>query len=142
MIYNDKHYILRCLIHAANIRHKINALSNRKSHQTGVFRSIFSALHTKSLPNRPFEQIWCEVPSFSGVIGGVARPPTPANPSQAMVMENFLLRVVPRPNPSELINALSNRKSPNNSLSPIWDYVDQFLEKKNMEGYESERNKI
>ncbi|AEX49674.1 hypothetical protein CDBH8_2159 [Corynebacterium diphtheriae BH8] len=32
--------------------------------------------------------------------------------------------------------------SPNNSLLPIWDYVDQLLEKKNMEGYESERNKI
>ncbi|CAB1044487.1 hypothetical protein FRC0549_01773 [Corynebacterium diphtheriae] len=27
------------------------------------------------------------------------RPPTPANPSQAMVVKNVLLRVVPRPNP-------------------------------------------
>ncbi|MBG9256161.1 hypothetical protein [Corynebacterium diphtheriae] len=26
------HYILRCLIHAANIRHTINALYNRKGH--------------------------------------------------------------------------------------------------------------
>ncbi|EGT5576413.1 hypothetical protein BOR83_12330, partial [Corynebacterium striatum] len=29
---NLDHYILRCLIHAANIRHRINALQNRKSH--------------------------------------------------------------------------------------------------------------
>ncbi|AEX42346.1 hypothetical protein CD31A_1677 [Corynebacterium diphtheriae 31A] len=26
VIYNDDHYILWCLIHAANIRHTINAL--------------------------------------------------------------------------------------------------------------------
>ncbi|CAB0620055.1 transposase [Corynebacterium diphtheriae] len=32
----------------------------------GYFEGFFSALHTKSLPNRPFEQIWCEVPSFRG----------------------------------------------------------------------------
>ncbi|CAB0576312.1 hypothetical protein CIP107580_02122 [Corynebacterium diphtheriae] len=40
LAYFDR-YILRCLIHAANIRHTINALYNRKSHQTGVFRRIF-----------------------------------------------------------------------------------------------------
>ncbi|CAB0531983.1 hypothetical protein CIP107521_00064 [Corynebacterium diphtheriae] len=34
------------------------------------------------------------------------RPPTPANPSQAMVVENVLLHTEPRRNPSELINAL------------------------------------
>ncbi|OSQ06104.1 hypothetical protein B1A61_06050 [Corynebacterium diphtheriae] len=61
----------------------------------GYFEGFFSELHTKSLPNRPFEQIWCEVPSFSGVNGGGA----PTNASQAMVMENVPLRVVPRPNP-------------------------------------------
>ncbi|CAB0714724.1 hypothetical protein FRC0082_02228 [Corynebacterium diphtheriae] len=38
----------------------------------GYFEGFFSALHTKSLPNRPFEQIWCEVRSFSGVNGGSA----------------------------------------------------------------------
>ncbi|CAB0709344.1 hypothetical protein FRC0036_01920 [Corynebacterium diphtheriae] len=36
----------------------------------GYFEGFFSELHTKSLPNRPFEQIWCEMPSFSGVNGG------------------------------------------------------------------------
>ncbi|CAB1024456.1 hypothetical protein FRC0522_02123 [Corynebacterium diphtheriae] len=35
------HNILWCLIHAASIRHTINAFYNRKSHQTGVFRRIF-----------------------------------------------------------------------------------------------------
>ncbi|CAB0932638.1 hypothetical protein FRC0434_02165 [Corynebacterium diphtheriae] len=64
----------------------------------GYFEAFFSKLHTKSLLNRPFDWIWCEVPSFSGVSGGGAhqRPPTPANPSQAMVVKNVLLRVVPR----------------------------------------------
>ncbi|CAB0724199.1 hypothetical protein FRC0088_00898 [Corynebacterium diphtheriae] len=32
----------------------------------GYFGGFFSEIHTKSLPNRPFEQIWCEVPSFRG----------------------------------------------------------------------------
>ncbi|UWE75486.1 transposase [Corynebacterium diphtheriae bv. gravis] len=32
----------------------------------GISKDFFSELHTKSLPNRPFEQIWCEVPSFRG----------------------------------------------------------------------------
>ncbi|RKW93809.1 hypothetical protein D9B38_00810 [Corynebacterium diphtheriae] len=32
----------------------------------GYFEGFFSALHTKSQENRPFEQIWCEVPSFRG----------------------------------------------------------------------------
>ncbi|MGQ4492453.1 transposase [Corynebacterium diphtheriae] len=49
----------------------------------GYFAGFFLALHTKSLSDRPFEQIWCEVPSFSGV----AHPPTPANPSQAMIVK-------------------------------------------------------
>ncbi|MHC9851614.1 transposase [Corynebacterium diphtheriae] len=39
----------------------------------GYFEGFFSELHTKSLPNRLFEQIWCEVPSFSGG-AGVAYP--------------------------------------------------------------------
>ncbi|OMO47449.1 transposase [Corynebacterium diphtheriae] len=32
----------------------------------GYFEGFFSELHTKSLPNRPFDWIWCEVPSFRG----------------------------------------------------------------------------
>ncbi|CAB0715534.1 hypothetical protein FRC0049_02172 [Corynebacterium diphtheriae] len=36
----------------------------------GYFEGFFSELHTKSLPNRPFDWIWCEVPSFRGVSGG------------------------------------------------------------------------
>ncbi|OJH89303.1 transposase [Corynebacterium diphtheriae] len=35
----------------------------------GYFEGFFSELHTKSLPNRPFEQIWCEVPPFRGWTG-------------------------------------------------------------------------
>ncbi|CAB0709905.1 hypothetical protein FRC0077_01966 [Corynebacterium diphtheriae] len=64
----------------------------------GYFAGFFLALHTKSLSDRPFEQIWCEVPSFSGVNGGNL----PANPSQSQPShdcENVPLRVEPRPNP-------------------------------------------
>ncbi|CAB0575659.1 hypothetical protein CIP107534_01944 [Corynebacterium diphtheriae] len=32
----------------------------------GYFEGFFLALHTKSQENRPFGQIWCEVPSFRG----------------------------------------------------------------------------
>ncbi|CAB0523650.1 hypothetical protein CIP100161_01939 [Corynebacterium diphtheriae] len=32
----------------------------------GYFEAFFSELHTKSLLNRPFDWIWCEVPSFRG----------------------------------------------------------------------------
>ncbi|OWN45060.1 transposase [Corynebacterium diphtheriae bv. gravis] len=32
----------------------------------GYFAGFFLELHTKSLPNRPFDWIWCEVPSFRG----------------------------------------------------------------------------
>ncbi|CAB0559975.1 hypothetical protein ACDL62_01745 [Corynebacterium diphtheriae] len=58
----------------------------------GYFEGFFSELHTKSLPNRPFEQIWCEVPSFRGVNGGGA-PTSASHASHART-------------PSELINAL------------------------------------
>ncbi|MHC9675169.1 hypothetical protein ACQX0B_10255, partial [Corynebacterium diphtheriae] len=71
----------------------------------GYFEAFCTELHTKSQENWPFDWIWCEVPSFRGWTG-VARPSTPTNPSQAMGMENGLFRVVPRPNPGELINAL------------------------------------
>ncbi|CAB0523954.1 transposase [Corynebacterium diphtheriae] len=32
----------------------------------GYFEGFCTELHTKSQENRPFEQIWCEVPSFRG----------------------------------------------------------------------------
>ncbi|MHD0155611.1 hypothetical protein ACQX5F_11215, partial [Corynebacterium diphtheriae] len=38
----------------------------------GYFEGFFSELHTKSQENRSFDWIWCEVPPFSGVIGGGA----------------------------------------------------------------------
>ncbi|CAB1045957.1 transposase [Corynebacterium diphtheriae] len=35
----------------------------------GYFEGFCTELHTKSQENRPFEQIWCEVPSFRGGAG-------------------------------------------------------------------------
>ncbi|CAB0914628.1 hypothetical protein FRC0466_01870 [Corynebacterium diphtheriae] len=79
------HYILWCLIHAANIRHTINALQNRKATKRGYFEGFFSTLHTKSLPNRPFDWIWCEVPSFRGERGWRTHqhPPAPISAHRA-----------------------------------------------------------
>ncbi|CAB0777786.1 hypothetical protein FRC0552_01920 [Corynebacterium diphtheriae] len=47
----------------------------------GYFEGFFSKLHTKSLSDRPFEQIWCEELPFSGVNGGGA--PTNAHQRHA-----------------------------------------------------------
>ncbi|CAB0863097.1 hypothetical protein FRC0306_02108 [Corynebacterium diphtheriae] len=75
----------------------------------GYFEGFFTELHTKSLPNRPFEQIWCEVPSFRGGERGWRvhqHPPTPAKPGQAMVVKTSHSAQGHARTPGELINAL------------------------------------
>ncbi|CAB0704245.1 hypothetical protein FRC0082_01674 [Corynebacterium diphtheriae] len=52
-------------VHTRRSCHR-RALRFHRATIRGYFEGFFLVLHTKSLPNRPFGQIWCEVPSFRG----------------------------------------------------------------------------